>query len=720
MRVVCLILVAVLTEATPLQAQAPGPGAAPLPLTADRVEPAGEIAFGIRLNGVSGDEGRFQRYRDLRPGPTVDRLRYARDRETWLFAAEADHAGYRDQRYFASFERFGRLKTTFEWNQIPYAYGNTTQTPFRAVGPDVFRLDDALQAAVENRTATIAAYEGQVAPFDTRSRRDVATARLAYSVTPNLDLRVALTSTKRGGEQPWGAPFGFSNANELPVTVNQRTNDVTTAAEWSNRRGMVRVAYDGSWFGNAVETLMWDNPLRVTDQTHPNAYSTGDGSSQGRMVLWPDSTAHTVSASGSIALPARSRAFGHVSVGTWLQDTLLLPHTINTAIAPIPLGRTSAEAEARITSMNYRLTSRPTQALWFSGQYRLYDYDNRTPRFPVDQYVRLDGNTATSVTGGSEPFAYTRHFVDLDASYTPWRFTAVRAGYGQETDDRTFRVFEETTERVVRASIDSTGLSWGSVRLQYDRSVRTGDGLDEQVLSEIGEQISLRQFDISDRTRDRISAILQVVPVDYLGVSASLAVGQEHRPDAAFGLQDNDLQALTIGLDLTPGTMFGAALTYGIERYSTRQQSRQANPGVQFNDPTRDWWTDMNERVHTVGLQLDLPRVTGRTAVSAGYDYVGSRASYLYTLAPDSTLATPQQLPAVHNRIHVARVDLRQTLTSRLGLAVGYRFDGYDVEDFALSPGTLNSPLIPAFVNLLNPWRPYEAHTGYVKLLYGW
>ena len=76
--------------------------------------------------------------------------------------------------------------------------------------------------------------------------------------------------------------------------------------------------------------------------------------------------------------------------------------------------------------MQYRLTSRPTPIVWLSGQYRLYDYDNRTPHFPVDEYVRLDGNVATSATGGSEPFGYRRQFVDLDASFTPLRFTAFR------------------------------------------------------------------------------------------------------------------------------------------------------------------------------------------------------------------------------------------------------------------------------------------------------
>jgi MtrB/PioB family decaheme-associated outer membrane protein len=691
-----------------------------VPVQAAPTGAAGQVEFGARLTGTSGDEGRAQRLRDLRSGPTLERLRFVREAGTWLFQAQANHAGYRDQRYFARLERPGRVAAEASWDQTPLFYNAGSASPYLQQSQNVFRLSDPAQSAVQNRTGTIAAYAADVARFDARSRRDVARVRLDYDVTRNVDLQLGVSSTRRAGTQPWSASFGFSNVIELPLAVDQRTNDLTAAAEWSNARGLLRLAYDGSWFANAADTLVWDNPLRLTDQTHATAYSAGDGSAQGRTTLWPGSTAHTVSAAGSLALPARTRAFASVSVGEWLQNERLLPHTINSAIAPIPLARATADARAHITSMNYRLTSRPAPAVWLSGQYRLYDYDNRTPHFPVDQYVRLDGNVATSVTGGSEPFGYTRHFVDLDASYAPWRHAAFRAGYGQEHDDRTFRLFEETTDRTVRASIDSAGLSWGSLRLQYDRAVRTGAGLDEQVLSDIGEQVSLRQFDIADRTRDRVSAIVQVVPLDLLALNASVAIGEENRPDAAFGLQDNGLRAYTVGVDLAPDARAGASVTYGFEAYRTRQRSRQANPGPQFDDPTRDWWTSMDEGVHTVGLQFEVAQLFRQATLNAAYDFVASRAEYVYTLAPATTLAAPQPLAPVRNTLHSLSADLRYPLSRRAAMALGYRFDGYDVEDFALSPGTLNSPLLPAFINLVNQWRGYDMHTASLRLIYAW
>lgn len=706
-----LFLVALLLPAA-AAGQAPAPvaqPAAPGPVAAARI---GEIDFGVRVNAISGDPARYQRFRDLRDGPTVDRFRYDRDADAWTFQAAFDHVGYRDQRYSSTFTRYGKLTTSFDWNQVPLFYSTSTRTPFRAESAGVFRLDDALQSAIQSGATTTAALVPATRRLDLRSRRDVADARFVYSATRDLDVRVALTSTRRSGAQPWGLSFGQTNAVELPVPIEHRTNDLNAAVEWSTPGAMARLAYDGSWFNNDVETLVGDNPLRLTDLAATP--------SQGRMALWPDSTAHTVSAAGSLALPARSRAVGYVSVGSWLQDQALLPHTINSAIAPIPLARDTAEAEARIVAMNYRVTSRPTSLLWLNGQFRLYDYDNRTPHFAVNQYVRVDSGAATSLTGGSEPFGYTRHFADLDASFTPLRFTAFRVGYGREHDDRTFRFLEETTEHTLRAAIDSTGLTWGSVRLQYEHAVRKGEGLDEQVLSDIGEQVSLRQFDISDRTRDRVTAIVQVVPIEIVGFNASLGIGRENRPDAAFGLQDNDLRSFTVGVDVTPRDTIVLGAAYGLENYTTLQRSRQANPGIQFNDPTRDWSTDMDEDVHTWTASVELPQVTSRTTLRFGYDYVRSNAQYLYLLPANSTLTPPQQLPPVLNEIQRASADLRYTLARNVALGAGYAYDRYDVDDFALSPGTLNSPVFPTLVHLMNQWRPYAAHTGSVRLIYTW
>ena len=95
---------------------------------------------------------------------------------------------------------------------------------------------------------------------------------------------------------------------------------------------------------------------------------------------------------------------------------------------------------------------------------------------------------------------------------------------------------------------------------------------------------------------------------------------------------------------------------------------------MQFNDPTRDWATDMDERVHTLAFSVDVPHLTDpHVSATTGYDVVGSRARYMYLLEADTTLAPVPQLPPVRNVVHAATVDVRRTFTRQLALAVSYR-----------------------------------------------
>lgn len=456
-----LIFIVALTPVTSAQTPAPGQQQ-PAPQTpAAPISPrVGTVDFGVRVSSVSGDPGRFQEFRDLRDGPVISALRYTRHEAAWQFSAAADNVGYRDQRYQAQFDRFGALRVSFDWNQIPWFHGVDTRTSWTQESQGVFRLPDAVQAAFQAQPTAVAQVMQIAQQFETRLQRDIADLRLQYTTGRNTDWRANVRSTRRKGAQPWTAGFAFAITTEQPLPVDQRTNEINTGVEWANSRAMARLAYDGSFFNNDVQSIVWDNPLRLVDAP--------TDTSEGRMSVFPSSTAHTISGMGSIRLPGRSRADAYVSIGAWNQDEPLLPHTINTAIPSPPLARPTAEAEARIVSTNLGFNTRPMNSLWLNARYRLYDFDNRTPPFVRPTYVRADVALTPSVLAASEPFGYRRDFFDVDASYTPLTFVAFRAGYGLEHDNRTYRFFEETTEHVLRASMDSTGFSWLSIRAMYD------------------------------------------------------------------------------------------------------------------------------------------------------------------------------------------------------------------------------------------------------------
>lgn len=678
------------------------------------IRQANFIDFGARGTSFAdnSDPARFQRYRDLRDGGTLDVLRYFKDTEQFSFRAQADHVGYRDQRYYATYNRFGRVKASFEWNQIPLYFSEDT----RVLSNDgTLLIPDGIQTGLQNKTITLAGAATLAQPLSLKLKRNIADFKFTYSANQNLDLNVTLKNTQKTGLQPWAGTFGFSDAVELGVPVDTRTTDVGTAMEWANRRGSARLAYDGSFFRNTDSTLVWDNPLRATDS--PSA-----GPVQGRETIWPDTNLNAGSASGLLNLPAHSRATAYVSIGNWSQNNPLVPFTINSALPVIPLDRPTAQAEARVTAMAYTLNSKLTNDLWLNARYRSYDYDNRTPVFKVTRTVTYDTSVTTFPEGGTSPYSYKRRTFDADASLTPVRYAALRAGYTHEVIDQSFRSFDTTTEDVLRLSADAMGTNWLTLRAVYEHGKRVGSGFDEQALDDIGEQVSLRQFDISDRNSDRFSTIIQIMPTSTLSFSGTVSAGREDRtsPQPTFGLRNNDSRGYSLGIDFVPRDAISLGVEYMYEKYTALQASRQANPGPQFDDPTRDWTTDSDDKAQTLTASIDLLKVIKRTDVRLTYNFSRADSTYVYGVPPNSTLTPPVQLPPLYNKLQRATADLRYYLTTHLAVGAAYWFDKYDVNDYAFNPSTLSSIAQPSFLMLGYLYRPYTANTLWGRLTYLW
>jgi MtrB/PioB family decaheme-associated outer membrane protein len=717
------LIAAVLLFPSPLMAQdaaaqqaasgtsAPSPGTLVLP------DPGLSNLVDVGLRGTAfttgSDEARFQRYRDLRNGPTLDLFQYGNENEMQGITAHAEHVGHRDQRYWASYNSFGKLKLSFEWNQIPLFYSQDTATLYTSTGAGILNIDDAIRGGIQNKTMTLADAVGQARVFDLRSQRDVLDLKLTYSANPHLDWNVAFRNTTKTGNQPWAGTFGFGDAVELPVPIDTRTTELGTAIEWASSRGMARLGYDGSFFRNNISTLVWDNPLRLTD-------SATAGPSQGHMALWPNSDLNAGSAMGALNLPARSRATAYLSLGNWSQNDPLIPFTTNSALPTIPLDRATAEARARVTAMNYSFTSKPTDLLWLSARYRSYDFDNRTPVFHVARTIAYDTAVETYANGGTSPYSLTRRTFDADASLTPTRYAAFRVGYTREQVDQTFRFLDSTTEDTLRLSADATSIGWLTLRAVYEHAKRVGSGFDEQALDDIGEQVSLRQFDISDRSSHRFSGIVQLTPVSALSFNGMVSIGKEERPGAVFGLRSNNNHSYSVGADFVPNGAVSLGVSYELEKYDALQASRQANPGPQFNDPTRDWTTDGADRVHTVAASMDLLKLWPKTDVRFSYNYSHAESVYVYGLAPNTTLPPVVQLPAVINQLQRGTVDIRYYLTRRVAVGGYYWYDQYRVNDFAQGSETLTTLAEPSFLMLGYRLRPYTASTVAGRVTYFW
>ena len=72
---------------------------------------------------------------------------------------------------------------------------------------------------------------------------------------------------------------------------------------------------------------------------------------------------------------------------------------------------------------------------------------------------------------------------------------ALTVGYTHNGNGYDARIFQSSGEDVFRVSADAVGSSMTTFRVQYEVGSRSGSGLDEQALTDIGEHPEMRHFD---------------------------------------------------------------------------------------------------------------------------------------------------------------------------------------------------------------------------------
>lgn len=719
--------------AAPAVAQVPTPPAAPAAAPAEEINAPriGFVDFGVRGTSITGDAARFERYRDMGDGAFLETFRWNRQPRNWFIDVAADHVGREDQRFAADFVRPGKLEVWALWDQIPMHMSNSTRTLFTVPSPGVLEIDNALQAQIQTAPSALASvFASSARTFPLESRRHIAQGGVQFLASPELTLHASVQHTNREGEMPFGGSFGHSSLVETPAPIRHTAVDVDAGAEFSRGRFLARGGYTGSFFHNDVTSLVFDNPFRATDAATASA--------RGRIALAPSNSFVGVNGLASVSMPGRTRATASISLGslTNSSDSTLLPHTVNTALAVAPLPRSTVEGEARTKAITLRLTSRPRRAVDFSVRYRSYDYDNRTQPFTITQRVGYDNSVSTlAAPKETEPFGVLRHTFDADVRVTPIAGTTAGIGFTRVSEERTHRIFESTTDNVVRVTFDVPSRPWFTVRTKYEHGEKSGKGDDTHIAAElaaVGEQPGMRHFDIASRDRDRVTILGSIQPADNMAITMSIAAGKDDYLESLFGLRDNSHRVYSLGLDATPTELVTFGGSYEVERYKALSRSRQANPGVQFTDPSRNWATDATDRVHSISLNAGVLKLAGKFDVNLSYDYNRARAFYNYITGPvsdrtlpeeavvPSTLPVPTQLPPTRSELQRAVVDLTYALGPRLGVGLSYWYEDYKVTDFTLDIDA-NPELARGQALLIGYlYRPYTAHTVWARILYRW
>jgi hypothetical protein len=438
------------------------------------------------------------------------------------------------------------------------------------------------------------------------------------------------------------------------------------------------------------------------------------------MSLWPTNKANTFSIAGTSKLAARTQFTGFLSYGVWSNDSALQPFTINSRLPVLPLPRATTEASANVFATNFNITSRPADDWRLTARLRTYNFDNQMPEAAIPQYVSYDTSVSTSLTGGPHIMSHARGTLTADATWTGLQPVALGVGFTRNHGGYVHRIYSDTDENVITLTADAATLPWGSIRGQAEFSDRTGSGLDEASLVQIGEQPQMRHYDVANRQRRKFEGQIDLYPTETWNISVNAGVGKDDYDESYFGLQESTFRLAGVALDFQQPNGLGAGASYNSERYSGFHVSRSAGSDAEFVDPARDWTTDSKESVHYFSLYLTPPRIGRNTESRLVYDFSDARANYIYGIPPNSPLVPPNQLPEAYNKLQELRAEVRHRLSRRLAATVSYAFENFKVYDFAMDPSVVDSIVQPSSLVLGYVYRPYTTHSAVVGLLYLW
>ncbi|MBA2733432.1 MAG: MtrB/PioB family outer membrane beta-barrel protein [Acidobacteria bacterium] len=397
-----------------------------------------------------GHSTKFEEARDVPKGLFVQKLKldFNSADSPYFFALRGFDIRERDQRFTLDAGRVGKFRTKFVWDQIPHHFG-TGQSFLQETAPGLYQVSPTLRARLQALTTpearippnaalpAVIRQELQTAPVtEVRLRRDQALFRQSYQPSDNVELYVQLGWLRNRGTRPMSAGTFVRRAvpgngladiggawegigQEFLEPINHRTTDLKVGANFRGERWSAGVEYNLSLFRNRVDSVIFENPFRVTDEqgclpnpANPLAPTCG-ASNRFRMVRWqtdlvPNNDSHTISFWARVNLTPETQVRGLVSLAYWTQNDAFLPWTLNTAIVPRnwdarspvtnptdvnELPASSANAKMRNITQEYALVNRSLKNFRFQGQYRSQSLANQTPTIEFPGYAAFGDST---------------------------------------------------------------------------------------------------------------------------------------------------------------------------------------------------------------------------------------------------------------------------------------------------------------------------------------
>lgn len=634
------------------------------------------------------------------------------------------------------FGQQGTFKLFGEFDQIPHYRLDDAQTPFLGVHNKTLSLPPGWVPGSD--TSDFAALNQSLHDVQIKTQR----TRVGGGFSWNLGDRLALTAKYRHEEKDgletiagiFGSTGGNPRSAILPEPIDYSTDEFDTTLNYSTDRLQAQLSYHLSLFNNNKDSLTWANPYTAHSQWDPSQDFNNGG--QGRLALAPDNSAHQLALSAAYILSPTMRIAGNFSYGRMFQNDAFLPYTVNPTLSvPLALPRNSLEGDVTTMHGNLIFTARPTRK---SDLKLAYTFDNRDDNTPRDVFVIVHNDSLDQAAGGTasadalinRPYSRMSHKLEIDGGYRILPSTKLGLGYEFETINRDFTEVRNTYEHTGKISLRSSPVSFASGWLEYDFSTRYGSkyvsnepflvahtaafiadesGGDPNSPSLFENNPYVRKFYIADRRRHTVKGGFTAMPTDKLTLGLSGLFDVSDYYNTEIGLTDMSLGSVTADVSYLPTdriTLTGF-FTYDRAQYKQTGFARRNVPIVPGDDLSTisgDFWqADTTDNGFTVGAGVEWQAIKDKLKFTA--DYAFSRV--ITSIDLHSPTLNPQSLPDLNSDLHSFGLTGEYKIKDNLSAKLGYRFEYYNVDDFALDGVNQQIPLV---LSLGNGSPNYTAH----------
>ena len=733
-------------------------------------------------------------------------------KEDFYLNFEANKVGRDDQKYNLRFGRYGLLDIELEWDQVPHIFNvDNARTPYFGNDGNYFLLKkstsvNAAPGTLGNPavpanpppgpqgTPSTAACSNSVFcqwlndnahPVDLKLFNGVGRVKLRYTPSPGWTFTGMYWSNNNSGKRAFGTYVGTSPGTyaiqELPEPIDYQTQNVELGGEYAGKGWSLGLKYNASLFHNQNSTLNWDNAINlsgvgaacVDSRTYANLANgningTQWGTCRSRLDLYPNNQAHTITLTGTASLPLKTQFLSTVSYGWRLQDDSFVPFTSNrcytsnpalvgttdltrctTALAAMPtISSRNLDGDVRPLMVNATLVNNFFKDLNLKAYYRLYDLENRSKKFTLEQgFIVNDVGNPADAGAESRFLEYSKNAVGVEAAYNLTRWLTAKLGYGWETMHRVswpVRQLRDSDEHSFGPTVDIKPTSSLLVRASYKHFWRQGKGYDD-----INDTANIsRMFDQGARQRDKVGLFAQFTPMDTLNFYAGFDFINDRFEHSVIGLQNDINYSPSVGAIYAPLDWVRLFADYNWDSFVWRLDHMQrANTTQNPNDPAtcdatcqqRQWTSRGREQVHTfsIGSDLDLIKnlLTFRTQYGFSFGKSEVHASGAGCLSggglpfPASGACIPAtDYSPITNMWHELLMRLEYQVHKNIALNLGYYFNHYNTKDkgvdiMKLWMGDQDQWSITGNANLGRSIflgdqlkGPYTAHVGFLSL----